>query len=70
MPTWRNTWPSVDVDDRDRQIAFDVADENGTGGECLVTLDARVWREELSNPAGVTIEVTVTPTGKDDTPHE
>lgn len=67
MPTWRHDW-TITVDDGDRQIGFDVPDENGTTGECLVTLDARVWREELGNPAGVRVEVTVTPLDEEEAP--
>jgi hypothetical protein len=58
MPTWQSTW-SGEVDDSERQIAWDLPDENDVSGECLLTLDGRVWREELGRPHGVRITVTI-----------
>jgi hypothetical protein len=54
------------IDERDRQLGLDVPDADGINGECLLTLDARVWREELDNPAGVRVVVTIEPLSADE----
>jgi hypothetical protein len=61
VPTWTTIWNGVHDHD-EPQISWDVPDEAGISGECFVTLDGRVWREELSAPpGGVVITVTVEP---------